>query len=72
MAIYVWNHLPANARHDLMRDDTEANCVQVYLPHLKPIIKGCFYRPPSADALYFNGLCELFDKISDMNNENIR
>lgn len=69
VAIYVQNHLPVKIRYDLMREDIEANCVQVHLPHLKPILVCCFCRPPSADAVYLNGLCEMFDRISDANRE---
>lgn len=69
VAIYVQNHLPVKIRHDLMKEGIEANCVQVYLPHLKTILVCCFYRPPSADALYMNRLCEMFDRISDLNGE---
>jgi len=69
VAIYVQNDFPAKVRYDLMRDDIEGLCVQVYLPHLKPILICCFYRPPSADALSLYDLCDMFDKLSDMNNE---
>ena len=69
VAVHVQDNLPANIRFDLMREDIEAICVQVHLPYLKPILVCCFYRPPSADAIYMNGLCEMFDKISDENRE---
>ena len=69
VAIYVQNNVPTKLRVDLMEEDIEAICVQIHLPFLKPILVCCFYRPPSSNALYMTGLCELFDKISDVNLE---
>lgn len=52
VAIYIQNHIPVKQREDLMMKDIEALWVQVHLPHLKPIVIGCCYRPPNANSLY--------------------
>ena len=48
ICIYVQRHLPVKIRHDLMQTDIEVLWLQVHLKHLKPILIGCGYRPPSA------------------------
>ena len=69
VAIYIQNSLPGKMRTDLMINNIEACVVQVYLPFIKPIIVCCFYRPPSADAMYMESICEMLDRISDENCE---
>lgn len=63
------SHLPVKLRSDFMWNDIEAFWVQVHLPHLKPIFVGCCYRPLDADADFLNELCEMIDRVSDMNSE---
>lgn len=46
VTIYVQNNIPAKKRCDLMLSDIEALWLQIHLPHLKPILVGCYYRPP--------------------------
>ena len=48
-----------------MVDDIEALLVQVHLPHLKPILLVCCYRPPNARIQYLKGICNLIDNISE-------
>lgn len=69
VAIYIRDHFPVKLRHDLMFDDVEVLWLQVQLPHLKPIILGCCYRPPSARIEYVNGLCNMLDKVTEENRE---
>ena len=69
VAIFIQNHIPVKQREDFMMKDTEALWIQVHLPNLKPILIGCCYRPPHANSLYLNKLCEMLDKVSDRNNE---
>ena len=45
VAVYIQNHIPAKQRKDLMLNGLEALWVQVHLPHFKPIVVGCCYRP---------------------------
>ena len=49
VAFYVQDHIPIKVRNDLMSCKIEALWIQVYLPHLRPILVGCLYRPPSAN-----------------------
>lgn len=69
VAIYIRDHFPVKLRHDLMVDDVEVLWLQVQLPHLKPIILGCCYRPPSARIEYVNGLCNMLYKVTEENRE---
>jgi hypothetical protein len=43
--------------------------VAVHLPHLKPFLGGCGYRPSSADNPYLNDVCEMIDSICVVNRE---
>ena len=43
--------------------------LQVHLPHLKPILVGSCYRPPSANGQYLDNMCEMLDNVCDINRE---
>ena len=40
-----------------------------HLPHLKPILVGSCYRPPSANSQYLDNVCEMLDNVCDINRE---
>ena len=65
VAIYIQSHLPSKLCLEFMYSDVEALRVQIHLPHLKPILVGCCYRPPGASAQYFNDVCDMIDRVSD-------
>lgn len=67
--IYVQNKIPAKMRYDLMYDDIEVLWMQINLPHLKPLLIGCSYRPPNAKLNYLGKLCEMLDTVGDFDNE---
>lgn len=69
VAVYIQSHIPAVYRADLINNNLEALWVQVHLPHLKPILIGCCYRPPSADIKYLDEMCSMLDKASDEKRE---
>ena len=69
VAVYIQSHIPVMLREDLMSSVIEVLWLQVHLPHVKPIILGCFYRPPSANSQYLNNMCELLDSVCDLNRE---
>ena len=50
-------------RQDLMSSVIEVVWLQVHLPHLKPIILICCYKPPSANSQYLNNMCEMLDSV---------
>lgn len=52
VAIYIQDHIPANIRRDLMSNEIEAIWLQVYIPHLKPLLVGCCYRSPNTNSDY--------------------
>lgn len=54
---------------DLAIDGIEALWVLVHLPHTKPFLIGCCYRPPNADINYLSDVCSMLDKASDGNRE---
>jgi hypothetical protein len=58
VAVYIQNHIPVKLREDLMLNAVEGKWLQVHLPHRKPILVGCCYRPPSADTQYLDSMCE--------------
>lgn len=69
ICIYVQCHLPVRIRHDLMQSDIEFLWLQVHIKHLKPILIGCGYRPPSANSEYLDKMCEMLDSASSTNLE---
>lgn len=69
VAVYIQNQIPAKVRYDLMPADIEVLWVQINLPHLKPLLVGCCYRPPSAKLDYLDKLCVMLDKVCDLDNE---
>ena len=69
VAVYVKSHIPAKIRYDLMCDEMEAIWIQVHLPHLKPLLIGCCYRPPNARINYLDDICVMFDKVCDLDYE---
>ena len=50
VAVYIQNQI----RKDFMLNTVEVIWLQVHLPHLKPIIVGSCYRPPSANRQYLD------------------
>ena len=67
VAVYIRNHIPVKLREDLMLNAVEVIWLQVHLPHIKPILVGCCYRPPSADTQYLDNMCERL--VCDINRE---
>ena len=56
VAVYMQNHIPVKIREDLMLNTVEVIWLQVHLPHLKPIIVGSCYKPPSANSQYLDNV----------------
>ena len=69
VAVYVQNHIPVNMRPDLMAADIEVIWLQMNLPHIKPVLIGCVYRPPSANVDYLNQMCLMLDQVFDLGHE---
>jgi hypothetical protein len=44
-----------------MSNAVEVIWLQVHLPHLKPILVGNCYRPPSVNSQYLDNICEMLD-----------
>ena len=53
--LYMPSHMPVNLREDLMSNAVEVIWLPVHLPHLKPILVGSCYRPPSANSQSVSG-----------------
>ena len=66
-AVYIKNHIPVKLRGDLMLKTFEVKWLQVHLPHLKPILVGSCYRPPSANSQYLDNMSEMLDNVCDLN-----
>ena len=52
-----------------MSNEIEAIWLHVYIPHLKPLLVGCCYRPPNTNSSYLDKLCDMIDKVGDFTNE---
>jgi hypothetical protein len=50
-----------------MSNAVEVLWLQVPLPHLKPLLLRCWYRPPSANSNYFDNRCAVVDSVCDVN-----
>lgn len=64
VAFYIRDHLPVKIRTDVMISDIEALWLQIQMPHTKPLLMACCYRPPSADGAYLDKICDMFDRSS--------
>lgn len=62
VAAYIQNHIPVKVRDDLMSCDG-------MLPHVKPILLGCCYRPPSSNSQYLDNLCEMGERACNENSD---
>ena len=69
VAVYIQNHIPVKHRDNLMLNTVEVICLQINLPHLKPILVGSCYRTPSANSHYLENMCEMLDNVCDINRE---
>ena len=69
VVVYIKNHIPVKLRDDLMLNTVEVIWLQVHLPHLKPIVVGSCYGPPSANSQYLDNMCEMHDNVCDINRE---
>lgn len=39
------------------------------LPHIKPTVVGCCYKPPNTNMEYLNDICTMIDRVTDENKE---
>jgi len=62
IALYIRNNFPVTLCSEFISDNLESLWVKVHLPHLKPVLVGCCYRPPGTDVQYLNDLCVLIDR----------
>ena len=51
-AVYIQNHIPVKIREDLILNTVEVIWLQIHLSHLKPILVGSCYRPPSTSSIW--------------------
>ena len=63
IALYIQDHIPVKIRKDLCIDGV------VHLPHTKPILTCCCYRPPSSSIDYLNNICTMLQNVTDSNYE---
>ena len=69
VAFYVQSHIPVRVREDLAVMGIEVIWLQAQLPHLRPVLIGCCYRPPDAPVMYLDQICEMLDRVCDSDNE---
>ena len=56
-------------REALMLNTVEVIRLQVHLPHLKTLLLGSCYRPPSANSQYLDNMCKMLDNVCVINRE---
>ena len=69
VAIYVQSEIPVKIRYDLMKSNLEVLWLEAQIPHLKPILIGCCYRPPNSRIEYLDSICNMLDQVCDTNYE---
>jgi hypothetical protein len=69
VSVYIQNYIPVKLKDDVMLNTIDVIWLQVNLPHLKPILVGSCYRPPSANSQYLDNMCEMLDKVFDINRQ---
>ena len=69
VAIYIQSHIPVRMRDDLSVLGVEVLWLQFQLPHLKPVLIGCCYRPPDSSIMYLDQMCEMLDRACDLDKE---
>ena len=67
VAMYIQSHIPVKLRRYLMSCDVEMLWLRVHLPHLKPILLECCYRPLCSGSQYLDNLCEMFERACNEN-----
>lgn len=63
--LHVQDHISVVLRKDIMSTDNELIWLQIHLPHCKPTLVGCCYRPPNSNVNYMDKICETHDMVTD-------
>ena len=56
VAVCIQNYIPGKLREGVMLNTAEVILLQVCLPHIKPILVGSCFRPPSANSQYLDNV----------------
>jgi exonuclease III len=67
--VYTFVAINYKIRSDLIPPELEAVCVEITKPQSKPFIVTTIYRPPNANAEFFDHLEKLIKQIDDENKE---
>lgn len=67
VAVYIQSQIPVKIRYDLMKTNLEIIWLQV--PHLKPILVSCCYRPPNSKTEYLDSICDMLHNLCDTKDE---
>ena len=69
VCIYLRSSINYKIRSDLIPPELEAVCLEIIKPQSKPFIVTTIYRPPNANAEFFDHLEKLIKQIDDENKE---
>ena len=69
VCIYLRSSINYKIRSDLIPPELEAVCLEITKPQSKPFIVTTIYRPPNANAEFFDHLEKLIKQIDDENKE---
>ena len=67
--IYLRSSINYKIRSDLIPPELEAVCLEITKPQSKPFMVTTIYRPPNANAEFFEHLEKLIKQIDDENKE---
>lgn len=62
----IQNSIPAKIRKDRGVNGVEALWLQVHIPHRKPILTCCCYRPPNSNIEYLDRICTMLQNETEM------
>ncbi|XP_026050145.1 uncharacterized protein LOC113037368 [Astatotilapia calliptera] len=62
VALYVRDQIPV--KKDLPNlSDVEMIWIEIFLPHTKPVLIGCCYRPPKSTTEYLEKICRSIEQV---------
>lgn len=71
VCIYLRSSINYQIRSDVVPDDIEAVCLEIYKPNSRPFIVTTVYRPPDSSCEFFLSFERMIKAIDDENKEHL-